>query len=89
MIDTPISEEGFVGAAIGAAWMGERPVVELQFADFVTCPFDPIVTVAREDALAQRHPAAARDPPAVRRRRPRRARSTPRRPKAGSSAWPG
>lgn len=44
--DTPISEEGFVGAAIGAAWMGERPVVELQFADFVTCPFDPIVTVA-------------------------------------------
>ena len=44
--DTPISEEGFVGAAIGAAWMGERPVVELQFADFVTCPFDMIVTVA-------------------------------------------
>ncbi len=44
--DTPIAEEGFVGAAIGAAWMGERPVVELQFADFVTCPFDPIVTVA-------------------------------------------
>jgi 2-oxoisovalerate dehydrogenase E1 component beta subunit len=44
--DTPISEEGFVGAAIGAAWMGERPVVELQFADFITCPFDAIVTVA-------------------------------------------
>jgi pyruvate/2-oxoglutarate/acetoin dehydrogenase E1 component len=46
ILDTPISEEGFVGAAIGAAWMGERPVVELQFADFVTCPFDVIVTVA-------------------------------------------
>ena len=46
MIDTPIAEEGFVGAAIGAAWMGERPVVELQFADFVSCPFDAIVTVA-------------------------------------------
>jgi len=46
VLDTPISEEGFVGAAIGAAWMGERPVVELQFADFVTCPFDIIVTVA-------------------------------------------
>jgi 2-oxoisovalerate dehydrogenase E1 component beta subunit len=46
LIDTPIAEEGFVGAAIGAAWMGERPVVELQFADFVTCPFDAIVTVA-------------------------------------------
>ena len=46
VIDTPIAEEGFVGAAIGAAWMGERPVVELQFADFITCAFDPIVTVA-------------------------------------------
>ncbi len=46
VIDTPIAEEGFVGAAIGAAWMGERPVVELQFADFVACAFDPIVTVA-------------------------------------------
>ncbi len=44
--DTPISEEGFVGAAIGAAWMGERPVVEVQFADFLTCPYDVIVTVA-------------------------------------------
>jgi 2-oxoisovalerate dehydrogenase E1 component beta subunit len=46
VMDTPIAEEGFVGAAIGAAWMGERPVVELQFADFVTCAFDPLVTVA-------------------------------------------
>lgn len=46
LVDTPICEEGFVGAAIGAAWMGERPVVELQFADFVSCAFDPIVTVA-------------------------------------------
>lgn len=46
IIDTPIAEEGFVGAALGAAWMGDRPVVELQFADFVSCPFDQIVTVA-------------------------------------------
>ena len=45
VIDTPISEEGFVGAAFGAAWMGERPIAELQFADFVACPFDQIVTV--------------------------------------------
>jgi 2-oxoisovalerate dehydrogenase E1 component beta subunit len=45
VIDTPIAEEGFVGAAFGAAWMGERPVAELQFADFATCPFDMIVTV--------------------------------------------
>jgi len=46
VIDTPISEEGFVGAALGAAWMGERPIVELQFADFIATCFDPIVTVA-------------------------------------------
>jgi 2-oxoisovalerate dehydrogenase E1 component beta subunit len=46
VVDTPIAEEGFVGAAIGAAWMGERPIVELQFADFVSCPFDAIVTCA-------------------------------------------
>lgn len=46
VVDAPIAEEGFVGAAIGAAWMGERPIVELQFADFISCPFDMIVTVA-------------------------------------------
>jgi 2-oxoisovalerate dehydrogenase E1 component beta subunit len=46
VMDTPIAEEGFVGAAIGAAWMGERPIVELQFADFISCPFDAIVSVA-------------------------------------------
>jgi 2-oxoisovalerate dehydrogenase E1 component beta subunit len=46
VMDTPICEEAFVGAAIGAAWMGDRPVVELQFADFISCAFDPIVNVA-------------------------------------------
>jgi 2-oxoisovalerate dehydrogenase E1 component beta subunit len=45
VLDVPISEEGFVGAAFGAAWMGERPIVELQFADFASCPFDQILTV--------------------------------------------
>jgi 2-oxoisovalerate dehydrogenase E1 component beta subunit len=45
VIDSPISEEGFIGACFGAAWMGERPIAELQFADFVACPFDQIVTV--------------------------------------------
>ena len=89
VIDTPISEEGFVGAAIGAAWMGERPVVELQFADFVTLPVRHDRHGRGEDPLAQRHRAPARDPHAVGRRRPRRARSTPARPKAGSWASPG
>ena len=35
VIDTPISESGFVGAACGAAIEGLRPVVEFQFADFI------------------------------------------------------
>jgi 2-oxoisovalerate dehydrogenase E1 component beta subunit len=43
VIDTPISESGFVGAACGAAIMGFRPVVEFQFADFIACGFDQIV----------------------------------------------
>ncbi len=39
VIDTPISETGFVGAAAGAAHMGLRPVVEMQFIDFVSCAY--------------------------------------------------
>jgi pyruvate dehydrogenase E1 component beta subunit len=46
VIDTPISEAGFTGAAIGMAMEGLRPVVEIQFADFVTVGFDQITTVA-------------------------------------------
>src|SRR2546429_8744597 len=46
VIDTPISEEGFVGAAVGAAWMGEPPVVELSVAGFVSCAFRPHLTGA-------------------------------------------
>jgi len=34
VIDTPISETAIVGAAIGASYMGLRPVAELQFSDF-------------------------------------------------------
>src|SRR3972149_6065708 len=46
VIDTPISESAIVGAAIGAALMGLRPVAEMQFADFITCAFDQIVNFA-------------------------------------------
>ena len=46
VIDTPISESGFVGAAIGAAMMGLRPVVEFQFIDFMANAFDMIVNGA-------------------------------------------
>src|SRR6476646_5113327 len=46
VIDTPISESGIVGAAIGAALMGMKPVAEMQFADFISCAFDQITNFA-------------------------------------------
>ena len=46
VVDTPISEAGIVGAAIGASFMGLRPVAEMQFADFISCGFDQIVNFA-------------------------------------------
>jgi pyruvate/2-oxoglutarate/acetoin dehydrogenase E1 component len=42
VIDTPISEAAIVGAAAGAAHMGFRPIVEMQFMDFVSCAYDII-----------------------------------------------
>jgi pyruvate/2-oxoglutarate/acetoin dehydrogenase E1 component len=42
VIDTPISEIGFTGAAAGAAHMGMRPIVEMQFIDFISCAYDII-----------------------------------------------
>jgi pyruvate/2-oxoglutarate/acetoin dehydrogenase E1 component len=42
VLDTPISEIGFTGAAAGAAHMGMRPVVEMQFIDFISCAYDII-----------------------------------------------
>jgi 2-oxoisovalerate dehydrogenase E1 component beta subunit len=46
VVDTPISESAIVGAAIGASYVGMRPVVEMQFIDFISCAFDQIVNVA-------------------------------------------
>ncbi len=46
VIDTPISESAIVGAAVGAALMGMRPVVEMQFMDFIACGFNQIVNMA-------------------------------------------
>ncbi|HIC13633.1 MAG TPA: alpha-ketoacid dehydrogenase subunit beta [Gemmatimonadetes bacterium] len=40
VIDTPIAEGGFTGAAAGAAHMGLRPVVEMQFMDFISPAYD-------------------------------------------------
>ena len=46
VIDAPLSETAIVGGATGAAMMGMRPVAEMQFADFVSCGWDHLVTVA-------------------------------------------
>ncbi|MEI7846430.1 MAG: alpha-ketoacid dehydrogenase subunit beta [Chloroflexota bacterium] len=43
VMDTPISETGFLGAGIGAATEGMRPVVEIMFADFTGVVFDQII----------------------------------------------
>lgn len=44
--DTPISEAGFTGIAVGAAVTGMRPVVEIMFCDFITIAMDQIVNQA-------------------------------------------
>ena len=45
-IDTPITEEGFTGLAVGAAMTGLHPVVEIMFGDFITLAMDQIVNQA-------------------------------------------
>lgn len=44
--DTPISESAMIGAAIGAAMVGMRPVVEMQFIDFLACGYNQLVNFA-------------------------------------------
>jgi 2-oxoisovalerate dehydrogenase E1 component beta subunit len=46
VIDMPLSETAIVGGATGAALMGLRPIAEMQFADFISCAWDQLVTVA-------------------------------------------
>lgn len=44
--DTPISESAIAGAAVGAAMTGMRPIIELQFSDFITVAMDQLVNQA-------------------------------------------
>ena len=46
VIDTPISEMSYIGAAVGAAATGMRPVAELMFCDFAGCCFDQLMNQA-------------------------------------------
>ncbi|MBI5189809.1 MAG: alpha-ketoacid dehydrogenase subunit beta [Nitrospirae bacterium] len=64
VLDTPISESLIVGAAVGAAAVGLRPVAEMQFADFVSCGFDQVVNMAA--TLRYRHGGNAKCPMVVR-----------------------
>lgn len=64
VIDMPISETLIVGAGIGAAILGMRPVVEMQFGDFIACAFDQIVNTAA--TLRYRHGGRAACPLVIR-----------------------
>ncbi len=64
VIDTPISEALIIGAGIGAALLGMHPVVEMQFADFISCGFDQVVNMAA--TLRYRHGGHAACPMVVR-----------------------
>ena len=46
VIDAPLAETAIIGACTGASMMGMRPVAEMQFADFISCGWDQLVTVA-------------------------------------------
>jgi 2-oxoisovalerate dehydrogenase E1 component beta subunit len=49
VVDTPIAESAIVGASVGAAIMGLKPVAELQFIDFISCAFDMLTNVAAKN----------------------------------------
>ncbi len=70
--DTPISEEGFVGAGVGAAMIGERPIVEIMTINFMLVAIDQVVNhAAKIGAMFGGEVALpARDPHARRRRQP-------------------
>jgi len=53
VVDTPISETAIVGAAIGAAMVGMRPVVEFQFIDFMGCAWNMITNFAAKSRYRQ------------------------------------
>ena len=43
MRETPVSEETFTGMAVGASFLGERPIVEIMYGDFLTLASDPVI----------------------------------------------
>ena len=74
VMDTPITESAFIGAAVGAATAGLRPVAELMFIDFMGVCFDQIFNQAAKFRYMFRRQGrnAGGDPHHVWRRLPRR-----------------
>lgn len=66
IVDTPISEAGIMGVAVGAAMAGTRPVVEMRFSDFALCATDELVNQAAKARYMfggqTRVPLVAREP---------------------------
>ena len=66
IVDAPISEAGIMGAAVGAALCGTRPVVEMRFSDFALCAIDELVNQAAKARFMfggqGRVPLVAREP---------------------------
>ena len=56
MVDTPISEQGFTGAALGASATGARTIADLMFADFLFEAAGQIVLQARQAPLHEQRP---------------------------------
>jgi 2-oxoisovalerate dehydrogenase E1 component beta subunit len=56
VIDAPLAETANVGAGVGAAIMGMRPVIEMQFSDFITDAMTQVVNVAAKFHWRTRHP---------------------------------
>ena len=46
VLNTPIAELGLMGAAVGAALMGMRPIADVQYGDFLFCAMDPVTSTA-------------------------------------------
>ena len=89
VIDTPISETAIIGAAIGAAYAGMRPVAEMQFIDFLACGFNIFTNFAAREPLSLGRGGPDGGPRAVRRRGAAAARSTRANPEAHFLNTPG
>ena len=72
VLDTPLAENMIIGASIGAAIEGMKPVCEMQFSDFIACGFDQLVNVAGKLALSPGRLGSDGCPPALGRRLLRR-----------------